>query len=116
MNTPLTSLSTTTVSRFSTCLFVATLCLGSSAFAGCLDVKWFGATGDGIHDDTDAIQAAIKSTIGLAQPAVCFPSGKYRLTHALRPDMVDNLTLQGAPGATLIADPDMTTWPGNAFP
>jgi hypothetical protein len=90
---------------FSTCWFVATLCLGGSAFAACVNVKTFGATGNGVTDDTAAIQAAINSTKGLPAPAVCFPAGRYRLTQALRPE-IDSLTLQG-PGATLIADPDM---------
>lgn len=31
----------------------------SSKFNGIVDVKWFGAMGDGINDDTDAIQSAL---------------------------------------------------------
>ena len=40
-----------------------------------INVKWFGAKGDGITDDTIAIQSAISSF-----PKVYFPNGKYVIT------------------------------------
>lgn len=56
------------------------------------DVKAFGATGDGVTDDSDAVQAAIASlpTGG----TVAFPPGLYRLTEALS-ITTSGLTLQG---------------------
>lgn len=70
--------------------------LGSSTtgwrrvFSGHFNVRWFGATGDGVTDDTAAIQAAINAAInagvGLVKQAgtVLFPPGTYKLTAALR--------------------------------
>lgn len=52
-----------------------------------LNVKWFGAVGDGVTDDTTAIRAAI------AAGSVYFPPGTY-LTGRL--NIPDNRTLQGA--------------------
>ena len=45
-------------------------------------VRDFGAVGDGVADDTDAIQRAVDAGIG----DICFPRGNYRLT---RPIVVD---------------------------
>ena len=80
--------------------------MGRGAFGACFDVKTFGAKGDGITDDHDAIQNAIDATVLSPHPVVCFPAGTYRVTHAIRPEH-DNLTLQGGPGVTIVADPDM---------
>jgi hypothetical protein len=56
--------------------------------AGLLNVRDFGAVGDGEHDDTAAIQAAISQTIDsnrryFAPRIVYLPSGTYRLTAPL---------------------------------
>jgi hypothetical protein len=77
------------------------------ARAACLNVRDFGATGDGSADDRAAIQAAITASMSLDSPIVCFPAGRYRITHALRPE-VDGLTMLGSPGAVIIADPDLS--------
>ena len=84
------------------------------ALAHCVNVKAFGAVGDGITDDTASIQAAINAVALLPKPIVCFPAGHYRLTYALRPE-VDHLTLLGGDGAVLVADPDMAGL-GAGFP
>ena len=44
-------------------------------FDGAVNVKWFGAKGDGVTDDTAAIQAAIDSCV-LGEKALYFPSGE----------------------------------------
>ena len=84
-------------------------------FDGAISVKWFGAQGFGNHDDTPNIQTAIDSAASLQTPTVCFPPGRYRLTHAIRAE-VDNLTLLGSAGAVLVADPlDDETFPEAIF-
>ncbi len=47
-------------------------------FDGPINIKWFGAIGDGQIDDTRAIQNAIDSTIGGG--ALIFPNGQYLVT------------------------------------
>jgi hypothetical protein len=46
-----------------------------------ISVKWFGAYGDGKHDDTQAIQDAINNANG---DEVYIPAGTYRITKSLR--------------------------------
>ena len=45
-------------------------------YSGAVNVKWFGAKGDGVTDDTAAIQKALDST----SEAVWFSDGEYRIT------------------------------------
>jgi len=50
-----------------------------------VDVKTYGAKGDGVADDSDAIRAAVAAAIsgrssGVAQKEVFFPPGNYRVT------------------------------------
>lgn len=47
-----------------------------------VNVKWYGAVGNGITDDTTAIQAAIDAAKTTKQ-AVYFPTGKYKTTSTL---------------------------------
>ncbi len=60
-----------------------------------LDVREFGAKGDGLADDTAAIQAAVAAAGGISAPypgtayycemrEVRFPHGKYRITETLK--------------------------------
>ncbi|GAA3408098.1 glycosyl hydrolase family 28-related protein [Paenibacillus hodogayensis] len=50
-------------------------------FDGSLNVKWFGAKGDGANDDGPAIQSAINA--GGARSNIYFPQGSYRITGSL---------------------------------
>lgn len=74
-------------------------------------VKCFGAKGDGIADDTNAIQAAIDIAAGSVTPTICIPPGRYRITRAISPEY-DNVTIVGSSGSVLIADPQ----DGEGFP
>ncbi|MCI0556602.1 MAG: glycoside hydrolase family 55 protein, partial [Anaerolineae bacterium] len=63
-----------------------------------ISVKDFGAVGDGIHDDTVAIQTAINSvpqTIGREGGLVFFPAGVYEVTSQILISGI-RVTLQGA--------------------
>lgn len=71
-----------------------------------LDVKDFGAKGDGIADDTKFIQAAI-----LACPKdgrVLIPRGTYRITSIF---LKSNLRLELVEGAELLAETDRSLYP-----
>lgn len=46
-------------------------------WSGYVDVRWFGAKGDGVTDDTQAILYAIQNTNG---NAIFFPKGRYRIS------------------------------------
>jgi len=48
-----------------------------------VSVKDFGAVGDGVADDTAAIQACIDAVGALMDGVVFFPTGKYRITTSL---------------------------------
>lgn len=49
--------------------------------AGSIDVKEFGAKGDGVTDDTTAIQTAVSAAAsGLGGGVVLFPAGIYKIT------------------------------------
>lgn len=65
-----------------------------------IDVRTaYGAVGDGLADDTQAVQDALT-----AEGWAYVPAGTYRMTSPLRPVARRRLTL--APGATLIRDHD----------
>lgn len=50
-----------------------------------LDVKNYGAVGDGITDDTSAIQLALNEMVSYSKRALYFPPGKYLITSTLTP-------------------------------
>jgi len=63
----------------------------ANRFADVVSVKDFGAVGDGVADDTAAIQAAINS---VGNGVLYFPAGTYRCTGELL--ITSALTMQGA--------------------
>ncbi len=70
-----------------------------AAQAAALNVKNYGAKGDGRTDDTVAIQAALKDAKGRADPIVYFPAGVYRYSKV---PIVDSVHVQGAgPSSTI---------------
>lgn len=71
-----------------------------------LDVKDFGAKGDGIQDDTPFIQAAILSCPG--ESRVLVPEGTYKITSLF---LKSNLRLELAEGAVLSAETDRSRFP-----
>ena len=86
-------------------------------FGDIINVKSFGAAGDGATDDTDAIQAALIEAFGglggypdthtvdnrFANKPVYFPTGVYRVTKTLHEASVDNgLVFGDGPEASVI--------------
>lgn len=59
--------------------------------------QWFGAIGDGNHDDTKGIQAAVDAA-GVIGGSVVFPAGTYNVN---RLDLKSNVKLAGKKGAAL---------------
>jgi hypothetical protein len=53
------------------------------AYSGPVNVKWFGAKGDGVTDDTAAIQAALNFVYTTGGGIVFFPLGQYGTTAPL---------------------------------
>ncbi len=61
-----------------------------------IDVADYGAVGDGIADDTEAVQAALNAAEAAGQPICTVPAGKYRIGGALV--VPPGVTLCGASG------------------
>ena len=79
-------------------------------------VRDFGARGDGIADDTQAVQSAIDAALENDGGEIHFPSGNYRLTRTLRVTKVARLDFTGAGwSSTLLHDSDehLLLWPEN---
>lgn len=51
-------------------------------YSGALNLKWFGAKGDGVTDDSTAVQAAL-DFVGIAGGKVFVPAGRYLLNTAI---------------------------------
>lgn len=66
-----------------------------------LTPEQFGAVGDGVADDTEALKAAIQAASEQKQPLELTPGATYRFTEVLNPK--DNLTIHGN-GAALLSD------------
>lgn len=66
-----------------------------------VNVKDYGAAGDGVADDEAAINAAVTATMGMPRVVLYFPAGKY-LFHHLRIER-DNITLKGEGHETVLA-------------
>jgi len=58
----------------------------ANRFADVVNVKDFGATGNGITDDTTAIQAAVTYAVSIGATTVYFPNGNYNYTYFQLPD------------------------------
>lgn len=69
---------------------------GSSASIECINVKNYGAIGDGVNDDTGAIQAAIDAA-SVNGGMVFMPAGKYLVTKSI--SVKPGVSLQGAANA-----------------
>jgi hypothetical protein len=65
----------------------------SRANDGGLNVRDFGAAGDGQTDDTAAIEAAMKEAARVGGNLVCLPTGNYLIKGTL--DVPENVTLEG---------------------
>ena len=72
----------------------------------CVNVRDFGAVGDGVHEDTAAIQAAISFLP--EDGRLWFPAGTY-LTLPLC--LKSNITLDLDEGATILGSPDRARYP-----
>ena len=70
-----------------------------------VNVKAFGATGDGATDDTVAIQNAIAAASALGGAKVIFPAGDYRANNLTVPDYV---VLEGVGGGFARFGPQIT--------
>lgn len=83
------------------------------------NVQKYGTVGDGTHDDTAAIQAAINAAQGFGGGVVVLPPGKYKVTSTLSVT-ASNVKLQGfGQGATHNPPPSVNpatslTWAGGA--
>ncbi len=81
-----------------------------SPFAGAVNPRDFGATGDGVADDTEALQRAVNET---QTGRVYFPKGIYRITNTIVIPLKERgpVNLDGAGGGARV----VMAGPGPAF-
>jgi hypothetical protein len=81
-----------------------------------LNVKWFGAVGNGIADDGAAIQAALNAAASLSTKStnVHLPAGVYKVTQSLGVTAATGIVVSGAGMGeiTLSGNPPVATWKG----
>src|SRR5699024_7771978 len=77
-------------------LSLSVICSSNDVFAKVLNVRDFGAVGDGHHDDTAALQKAIEAA-GLKKGGgvLEIPAGNYRITHTLEFKHLTGLIIRG---------------------
>ncbi len=92
--------------RFDGCETEALTSITTRAESCCVNVKDFGAAGDGVHEDTAAIQAAISFLP--EDGRLWFPAGTY-LTRPLC--LKSRITLELDEGATILGSPDRARYP-----
>ena len=97
--------------------FCAALLLSSSPIFASppahLDLRAYGAAADGRTLDTTPINNAIKTLSAQGGGTLYFPPGTY-LTGSIH--LLSNVTLQLAPGATILGSTDIAHYPKNAPP
>ncbi len=82
------------------------VCFETKTETCCVDVRSFGAAGDGVHEDTAAIQAAVNMLPDGGR--LYFPKGTY-LTLPL--SLRSHITLEFAEGAVLLGSTDRERYP-----
>ena len=78
-----------------------------------LDVRAFGARGDGTTRDTAAIQAAVDAVSAAGGGTVVLPAGTFLSGTIV---LTSRVTLHLARGAVLLGSPDVADYPAKAFP
>jgi hypothetical protein len=85
------------------------------AFTGPVNVKWFGAKGDGVTDDITAIQAAVNSLPASDYPTsgaeLHWPAGEYKCTSTL---IVNKSIIMRGLGAKLVSSASVAIDLGSA--
>ena len=77
------------------------------------DITRFGAKGDGLSDDSAAIQKAIDKCNANGGGQVLFPAGKTFLSGPL--ELKGNIDYHFEPGSVLLANPDESIYKLSAF-
>ena len=72
-------------------------------YSGALNVKWFGAVGDGINDDTASITNAVSVSQSNSYVSLFFPKGTYRTTDSI--SITRGMNLIGDGSATSVIKP-----------
>jgi hypothetical protein len=72
------------------------------------NVKDYGATGDGVADDTAALNAAFSAVTALGGGEVVLPAGTYRITGQLTPGA--NVSIRGSGIGTTLIDGSAATY------
>ena len=98
--------------------FITYFCVASITPVSCtatnltnsINVKDFGAIGDGISDDTDAIQSAFNA-LNNSRDTLIFPEGNYKITSRILVTYKDNLNIIGN-NTSLIRENKNTTSEG----
>jgi len=81
------------------------------------DVAQFGAKGDGVTDDTKAIQAAIDAAVSARGGHIYFPAGQYRITRSLIFTSADKFDITGDGKSSVLLhenDEPLLLWKENA--